>query len=102
AALIFIHFMDEDNLPKRYAYFQKYISRACLGTIAARVPLSGDNAIFFRYGLPYLLPSFIDGEKYLHKHPEKKNEVDNNLIGHLNSWRRKKHAQAVFRVLFNR
>ena len=99
AAMIFLHFMEEDNGPKRYAYFQRYAARACLGTLASGLPLSGDNAIFFRYGLPEILFAFADGEKYFQKHPEKKEEVDDGLGEYLNSWRRKKRSQAVYRIL---
>jgi len=89
AALIFLNFMEEDNGPKRYAYFQRYVARACLGTLVSGLPLRGDNAIFFRYGLPELLYAFTDGKKYLQKHPEKKTAVDDDPVGYLNSWRRK-------------
>lgn len=99
AGLIFLHFMDEDNSPKRYAYLQKYISLACLGTLASGLPLSGDNIIFFRYGLPGILSAVTYGEKYFQRHPEKKQAVDTNTVGHLNSWRRKKRAQAIYKIL---
>ena len=99
AALIFLNFMEEDNEPKQYAYFQRYVARACLGTLVSGLPLRGDNAIFFRYGLPELLYAFTDGKKYLQKHPEKKEAVDDDPVGHLNSWNRKKRSQAVYRIL---
>ncbi len=99
AGLIFLHFMEEDNGPRRYAYFQKYAARACLGTLASGLPLSGDNAIFFRYGLPEILFAFTDGEKYFQKHTEKKAAADDSIVEYLNSWRRKKRAQAVYRII---
>jgi len=99
AGLIFLHFMEEDNAPRRFSYFQKFVARACLGTLSAGLPLSGDNAIFFRYGLPEIIFSFNDGEKYFQKHPEKKDETDDEPAADLNSWRRKKRARAVYRVL---
>jgi DNA polymerase III epsilon subunit family exonuclease len=99
AALIFRHFMEEDNSSRRYAYFQKYAARACLGTLASGLPLSKDNAIFFRYGLPEILFAFTDGEKYFQKHTEKKQAGDDVLVKYLNSWRRKKRARAVYRII---
>lgn len=99
AGLIFLHFMEEDNSPKRYAYFRKHVARACLGTLAGGMPLAGDNAIFFRYGLPDILSAVTYGEKYFRKHPEKKPAIDDDPAGYLNSWRRKKQAQAVYRIL---
>ncbi len=99
AAMIFLNFMEEDNGPRRYAYFQRYAARACLGTLASGLPLSGDNAIFFRYGLPEILFAFADGEKYFRKHPEKKDAADDSIVEYLNSWRRKKRSQAIYRIL---
>jgi DNA polymerase III epsilon subunit family exonuclease len=99
AGMIFLHFMEEDNAPRRFSYFQKYIARAGLGTLSAGLPLRGDNAIFFRYGLPEVIFSFTDGEKYFQKHPEKEEETDIDPAADLNSWRRKKRARAVYRIL---
>lgn len=99
AGLIFLHFVEEDNVLNRDAYFRQYAARAGLGTIVAGMPLAGDNAIFFRYGLPDILSAFTDGDKYFKKYPEKKQALDDDPAKSLNSWRRIKRAQAVYRIL---
>lgn len=99
AGLIFLNFMEEDKSPKHYAYFRNHVARAGLGTWVAGIPLLGDNAVFFRYGLPDIISDFIVGKKYFQKYPDKKPPGVYDLVGFLNSWMRKKRGQAVYRIL---
>ncbi|MFH1037141.1 MAG: 3'-5' exonuclease [PVC group bacterium] len=99
AALIFLHFREEDSAPGRYAYFRSAVGTACLGSIAAGVPLRGDTAVFFRCGFDEILSAYSSGEKYLRKHPGKIPETDRRLSRYLDSrWRRKRN-RAVCRLI---
>ncbi len=99
AALIFLHFQEDDHAPGRYAYFQQAVGPACLGSIAARVAIAGDTAVFFRYGFDEILSAYSAGEKYIRKHPDKIPEIDRRLSRDLNSWWRRKRNRAVCRII---
>lgn len=99
AALIFLHFQEEDNAPKRYEYFRQAVGRACLGTLLARAPISGDNAVFFRNGFENLVREYEAGERYFRRRTEREAESDRPRPADLDSWRRKKRGRAVYRLV---
>lgn len=99
AAEIFIHFQEEDNAPKRYEYFRRALGRACLGTLLAQAPISGDNAIFFRHGFEELIREYQVGEKYFLHHPIPEVTDDLRLLKDLDSWWRRKRGRAVYRLV---
>ncbi len=99
AAEIFLHFQEEDNAPKRYEYFRKAVGRAGLGTVLARAPVSGDNAVFVRHGLENLLADYEAGERYFRKHPGRRGRFDRRPAEDLDSWRRGKRGRAVYRLV---
>ncbi len=99
AAFIFLHFQQEENAAARYAYFQQAVGWACLGTLAARRPLYGDNAVFLRHGLSEIVDLFSKGEKYLTRRPKKRIKVAKNPIAYLNSFWKKKRGGAVYLLL---
>ncbi len=99
AALIFLNFTGQDRAPERHAFFKAAVPLACLGALAARLPLEGDNAVFFRYGFPALLSSFKAGEKEFEKRPERKEEVRKNLVDYLSSRKAKKRDLAIYFII---
>lgn len=101
AAEIFIHFQEEDNAPKRYEYFRQALGRACLGTLLAQVPISDDNAIFFRHGFEDLIREYQVGEKYFQRRPIPEVTGDLRLLSDLDSWWRRKRGRAVYRLVKN-
>jgi DNA polymerase III epsilon subunit family exonuclease len=99
AAEIFLRFQEEDNAPKRFDYFRKTVDRACLGALLARVPISGDNAVFFRHGWESLLGEYRAGERYFRRRPGSGEKIDRRLPADLDSWWRKKRGRAVYRLV---
>ncbi len=99
AAAIFLRFQEEDNAARRYDYFRRAVSGACLGTILAEAPISADNAVFFRHGFARVLSDYAAGERYFRRHPGREPESGRRLLSQLSSRWRRIRGRAVHRLV---